>query len=171
MSSRLSADAFEFYVSLGPERSYAAVAEKYGVSKRAVTAFATKESWQRRIGEIERKARVSADAKAVESLEDMKLRHLRSLKVIQGKALEVLRNMSLKSAMDAVRALDLAIKQERLIHGEPSERTALSIEEVVRDEHRRWIQDRSATGSTSSPDAIPHQEEGEDSHGEVAAAE
>ena len=34
--------------------------------------------------------------------------------------------------MEAVRALDLAIRQERLIRGEPSDRTAISVEEVTR---------------------------------------
>jgi len=168
MASRLSTDAFDFYVSLGVDRSYDAVAQKYGISKRAVTKFATREAWQRRVEEIERKARATTDAKALETLEDMKLRHLRSLRVIQGKALEVLRNMSLRTAMDAVRALDLAIKQERLIHGEPSERTALSLEEVVRDEHRRWIQDQ---GISSPSHATAVREEGENTNAEAPPAQ
>jgi hypothetical protein len=140
MASRLAADAFEFYFGLGAERSYDAVANNYGVTKRAVTKFAAKEGWQRRIEEIERTARIGVDQKLANSLEEMRSRHLHSLRVIQGKALEVLNSKSLDTAMDAVRALDLAIKQERLICGEPSERTAVSLEEVVRDEHRRWIQ-------------------------------
>jgi hypothetical protein len=168
MASRLSSDAFEFYVSLGTDRSYEAVARKYGVSKRAVTKFASKEGWQRRIEEIERKARASADQKAAESLEQMKLRHLHSLGLVQSKALEVLRNTSLSSAMDAVRALDLAIKQERLIQGEPSERTALSVEEVVRNEHRRWIQ---GSPPLNGCDPVPTQNHGGDADGEAPAAQ
>ena len=55
--------------------------------------------------------------KYLESLEGMNLRHLKSLKIIQGKALEALRTMPLSTAMEAVRALDMAIRQERLIRG------------------------------------------------------
>jgi hypothetical protein len=41
--------------------------------------------------------------------------------------------------MDAVRALDLAIKQERLVIGEPTDRSAVSVEDVIRREYDRWI--------------------------------
>ena len=46
--------------SLGPGRSYQAVADRYGVSKRAVTALAKRENWQARLAAgdalLERKA-------------------------------------------------------------------------------------------------------------------
>ena len=71
MTKRLRHDAFSFYVSLGPERSYAQVATKYGVSKRAVTHKAGKEKWQQRAAEMEERARKAADEKLQESLEEM----------------------------------------------------------------------------------------------------
>ena len=139
MSGRIPPDAFEFYVSLGPDRSYERVAAQFGVSKRAVTKAAARQRWQQRVAELERKARESAEQKALESLEGMNLRHLKALKIVQGKALEALRSMPLSTAMEAVRALDMAIRQERLIRGEPSDRTAISIEEVIRREYERWM--------------------------------
>ena len=75
----------------------------------------------------------------VETLEEMSSRHIKSLRIIQARALEALRHMPLESAMEAVRALDIGIRQERLIRGEPSERTAINVEEVVRREHTRWM--------------------------------
>lgn len=57
MAGKLPSDAFDFYVSLGADRSYKAVAEKYGVSKRAVTTLAAKEGWQQRARELEAQAR------------------------------------------------------------------------------------------------------------------
>ncbi len=60
-------------------------------------------------------------------------------KAIQGKALETLRSIPMSSAMDAVRALDLSIKQERVIRGEPSERTAVDLEAITRKEMERWL--------------------------------
>jgi carbamoylphosphate synthase small subunit len=126
-------------VQLGAGRSYAAVAAKFGVSKRAVTKRAEKEGWQKRVAELETKARQAVEKRAVESLEQMNERHLLSLKVVQGKALEALRKMPLDSAIDAVRALDLGIRQERLIRGEPSDRTAISVEDTIRSEYQKWL--------------------------------
>ena len=141
MNRKIPTDAFEFYFSLGTDRSYESVAENFGVTKRAVSKRATKEQWQRRIAERERRAREATDQKAVESLEQMNSRHLRSLRAVQGKALDALRTMPLTSAMDAVRALDLSIKQERLVRGEPTDRSKISIEEVIRREYERWLGD------------------------------
>jgi transposase len=139
MARKLPADALEYYVQLGAGRSYAAVAAKFGVSKRAVTKRAEKEGWQKRVAELETKARQAVEKRAVESLEQMNERHLLSLKVVQGKALEALRKMPLDSAIDAVRALDLGIRQERLIRGEPSDRTAISVEDTIRSEYQKWL--------------------------------
>jgi hypothetical protein len=66
---RIPPDAFEFYASLGPNRSYARVAKQFGVSKRSVTKCARREEWARRLSEIEHKARAKTDQKLVESVE------------------------------------------------------------------------------------------------------
>ena len=139
MARKLPKDAFDVYMSLGPARSYQAVADHFRVSKRAVTNRAAKENWQQRAAEIEAKARQGSEQRLVETLEDMNTRHLRSLRVVQARAIEALRGMSLESAMDAVRALDISIRQERLIRGEPSERTALQVEEVLKREYQAWM--------------------------------
>ncbi len=140
MSGRIPHDAFQLYFGLGPERSYQQVADEYGVSKRAVTKVATRERWQERTAALEREARERSEKKTLETLEGMNDRHLKSLRVVQGKALEALRSTSLSTAMEAVRALDLAIRQERVIRGEPTDRTALSVEDVVRREYARWME-------------------------------
>ena len=139
MPSRLPTDTFDYYFSLGAERSYQAVADRFGVSKTAVVNRATKEGWQQRVERLEATARDAADQKAAESLETMSTRHLTAFRVVQGKALEALRSMSLDSAMDAVRAIDLSIKGERLVRGEPSDRTAVSVEDAIRREFDRWM--------------------------------
>ena len=137
--SRIPPDAFDYYFALGANRSYQAVADKYGVSKTAIVNRAVSEGWQERVERLEAKARERADEKAVESVEQMNTRHLKAAKIVQAKALETLRSVSLTSAMDAVRALDLGIKQERLARGEPSERNALTIEDTIRREYERWL--------------------------------
>ncbi len=44
-----------------------------------------------------------------------------------------------ETAMDAVRALGISIREERVIVGEPSDRTAVSVEETIRREYDRWM--------------------------------
>lgn len=140
MASKIPPDeAFEFYFALGPSRSYQAVAERYGVTKRGVTKLATRDHWQKRVAEREEKARQASDQTAVETLRDLNVRHLKMFRTIEAKALETLRGMPLDRAIDAIRAMDLAIKGERLVLGEPTERTATDIEAIIKREHERWL--------------------------------
>ena len=139
MKRRIPPDAFDYYLSLGASRSYQAVADKYKVSKTAIVKLADRENWRERLDRVEREAQQRSDQRAVETIEGMNARHLKTMQVVQGKALEALKVMQLDSAIDAVRALDLAIRQERLIRGEPSERTAVSTEDVIRREYDRWL--------------------------------
>jgi hypothetical protein len=137
VNRKIPPDAFDYYVSLGVERSYQQVAKRYGVSKAAVVNLAKRESWQQRIAQMEAKVREQSEKKAMESMAAVRERHLAASRIVLGKGLEALRNMSLESAMEAVKAIDLAMKQERLILGEPSERTALSVEDI-RQRYERW---------------------------------
>ena len=139
MNRKIPLDAFDYYFSLGPGRGYQAVADKYGVSKRAVANLAKREDWQSRIAEIERKARDRGDEKKVESLEEMNERHLKMLKAIQGRALQTLQTLPLASAMDAVRAIKVCIEKERIIRGEPADRAAMEVEDIIKREYEQWL--------------------------------
>ena len=139
MKRKIPTNAFEVYFSMGPGRSYEALADRFQVSKQAITKLATKERWQERVAEIEQRAQADSRENAVDLLKEMNERHLRVLRAIQAKALEALKEKALRSGMDAVRALELSMRQERLIRGEPSERTEMSVEEVTRRELQRWL--------------------------------
>ena len=136
---KLPADAFELYFGLGPGRSYRSVADHYGVSKSTVASLAGREDWPRLVESREHKAKVQAEAYAVETLEQMCTRHIKVLKLVQRKALEALKTMPITSAMDAIRALEMSVKQERLVRGEPTDRTAVGVEEVIKKEYERWL--------------------------------
>jgi hypothetical protein len=69
----------------------------------------------------------------------MNERHLKLLRFVQKKAFEGLRSYPLATAMEAVRSLEMAIRNERVILGEPADRSAVSLEEVIRREHERWL--------------------------------
>ena len=151
MNTKIDSDAFALYYGLGAERSYQAVAKHYGATKRAVVAVAKRERWQQRIVELEREARARTDRKIVETLEQMNERHLKTMQLVQKKALEALKEMPLATAMEAVRALVMAVEKERLIRGEPTDRNAVTVEAIIEREYERWLK--------PAPDAV---EEGTD---------
>ncbi|MBU0754900.1 MAG: hypothetical protein KJ831_16555 [Candidatus Eisenbacteria bacterium] len=138
-NKKLQHDAFEFYFSLGPGRSYRTVADRYEVSKTAVANLAEREDWQQRILDLERKAHEATEKRIAETLEEMGERHIKMIKVVQRKALETLKSMPLNTAIEAVRALDLSIKHERLVRGEPTDRAALDVENLIKREYERWL--------------------------------
>jgi len=139
MSRKIPKDAFSYYVALGPGRSYQKVAEHFSTDKRTVTRHAVKERWAARLDEAERKVSEESEDDAVVILREMNARHLKIAKALQGKALEALRGLPIERAGDVIKALELGVKQERLINGEPSERGELSIEEITKREISRWL--------------------------------
>lgn len=146
MSQRIPPEAFDFYVGLGPSRSYRGVAIHYGMSKRAVTKHAVREQWPERLAKIEAEARQKADQRLAETLEEMRERHLKMLRAMTGRALEGLKRFQVNSAMEAARVAEVAIKLERIIAGEPSERTAMTLEEVTRREIQELLTQESEDG-------------------------
>jgi len=168
MSNRkIPHDAFDFYFSLGPGRSYGPVAERYGVTKRAVTKLAARERWQERLERVEAEARASSDKKKAETLGAEKDHHLRALRLVLGKGIEALGRMAIDSPMDAVRAIAVAVREIRVELGEPSDRTAVSVEEIIRREYQRWMtpveeEDGKATEPIEPPEPEKDQEETEE---------
>ena len=139
MKKKLGPDAFAFYLGLGPGRSYAAVAERFGVTKRAVAFCAERENWQERLVEEEQKLRDSAVKAAAETIESATEKHLKVLRFIQGKAIEALKAMPIENAVDAVKAYTLALDKERQVRGSPADQAAGRIEQITRDEIRTLL--------------------------------
>ena len=96
MSRKIPPDAFTFYFSLGPERSYRALAEKYECSERAIAKVAAKEDWQGRLNDLEAKARTHSDQQILESLEGMNLRHIKTARMLQKRGIEAMQSMKIK---------------------------------------------------------------------------
>ena len=138
-TTRIPPESFDFYVRLGPTRSYAQVAEHYGVHKRSIVKFATRHGWARRLLEVESKARERSETSLVDAVDEMNQRHLKVAKLLQAKALQALQSMPIDTAMGAVRALDIGVKQERLVLGEPTDRSAVAVEDIIKREAARWL--------------------------------
>ena len=139
MAKRIPPDAFDAYFAMGMARSYQTLAESYGVSKKAITLMAKREGWQKRILDLEAKAREASTKKIAESLEERNERNLTRLRFIQAKAMETLKNQPIKEVMDAVKAFHSSLREERVILGEPTDRTAVSIEDTIKREYERWM--------------------------------
>ncbi|MBL8800446.1 MAG: hypothetical protein JNN27_00500 [Planctomycetes bacterium] len=138
MNKRLPADAFAYYLHLGPDRGYAAVAEHFGVSKRTVTTAAAREKWQERVAQADAKVRDEAQRQYVDSVRLMNEQHLKVLQFVLSRGLDSLRNAPPASFGDALRAVGMAIDKERLIRGEATERTE-SVEAIVKRETERFL--------------------------------
>ncbi|HKX45926.1 MAG TPA: hypothetical protein VJP77_04440 [Planctomycetota bacterium] len=136
--ARIPKNAFEIYVAAGPNRSYAALAEQLGVSKTAVTRRATVENWQERLDQIERKAQVRVEEKAVDELEAIKLRQLQAVRLLQARALQTLKDQPAELGIRAASALQIALKHELLLLGEPTERQS-NVEELIKRETRELL--------------------------------
>jgi hypothetical protein len=133
-------DAFALYVALGPEgRSYDAVAKHYGLTKKTITRAAVRERWQERLEALERKAQEETDAKLASTIHEANMRHRKLLLAVAARAAQALQQYELKSAMEAVRAAEVAVKLERLMLGESTESKSISVEQTSRDELARLL--------------------------------
>ncbi len=139
MTRKIPEDAFERYVAMGAERSFKALADHLGVTKRALTKCAAREQWTERLTRIEAEARKRSDEKITETLEQMRDRHLVTLRAMHSRALMALKQYPLTSGMDAMRAAEMAIKLERLVVGEPGDRSVISVEEICKREYANWL--------------------------------
>ena len=136
---KIPQDALAFYVSLGAERSYQKVAKEYGATKRAVVSVATRERWQEQVEELERTAREDAREKMKSTIEATYEQHMKALRLVFGKGVEALKGMAIDTPADAMKAIQLAIREMRVALGEPTDRTAISVEDTIRKEYERWM--------------------------------
>ena len=148
---KIAPDALTYYVSLGPGRSYQKVAEKYDVTKRAVTKLAAKERWQKKVAEIEQSARESAEEKARDEVAEAYAQQITGLKLLFHRGVEALRGMAIDTPADATRAIQVACREWRTALGEPTDRTEISVEEKIRSEYERWM--TVGRGESDPPDA------------------
>jgi hypothetical protein len=126
--------AFAHWIAQGEKRSQYLTAKSFGVSRRCIGKIAYKNAWYARLADIDRVAREKSDRRLAETLADTRQRHLKMLRVVAAKGLQILQERNLSSAMDGVRAIEMAIKLERMILGEPGDDNTITIESVTRRE-------------------------------------
>ena len=107
--TKVPADAFALYVAMGPERSYEQVGKHFGLCKRTILRAAQRDRWQERLEEIERQAQQETDARLAKSIHEASMRHRKLLLAVAARAAQALQQFELKSAMEAVRAAEIAV--------------------------------------------------------------
>ena len=139
MSNRIGPDAFAYYTSLGPDRSYEQVAKFCGVSKRSVARAAARENWTPRLAKIEADAQARSDARLADELEDMQTRHTRLLRAMAARAAKAIAEYPLRSCLEGAKVAEMVIKLERVIAGQVAERTSVSVEAETRQQFERFL--------------------------------
>ena len=148
MPRRLPKKAFEFYVGLGDERTYAKVGERYGVAVRTVTRLARDDNWRLRLRDIEQRARRVTNRRLlnekIAALENEVPIH----NFVKASALKALKDYPIKSAATAVRALEIAnhglhisLQMLEVAHGERDAMRAHDEAEARREEFAEEIAD------------------------------
>lgn len=159
MARKLDDDAaFAFYVGLGMERSHAAVARKFNVTPRAIRKAVKRGDWVARLAKIEKEAQEQSDKRLAESRSQVRDRHLKMLRAVSSRAIEALQVHRLGDAMQAVKSVEMVIKLERMILGEPNERIGFSVEEVTRREVETFL---AGAGEREDDDAADETDEEE----------
>lgn len=127
-------ETFKYWVSLGDWRSFAKVAAHFGVARRAIQKCSLRNQWSKRLEAIEEASKKRADEILVETLAEVRARHLRMLKVVATRGLQALQVNELETASEGVKAVTEAIKLERVIHGETTANVGVSMQEMTRRE-------------------------------------
>jgi len=133
-------DAFALYVAMGPTRSYRAVGEAMGLVTRTIEAHAAQRQWQARLARIEAQAARRTEEHLVDLIAEMNHRQADAGRRLQEQALAALeRQAKVETARDAIRGLEVGARLERTARGEPSDRHELSIADIIRAHHDRWL--------------------------------
>jgi hypothetical protein len=140
MRKRIPAEeAFQYYLSLGPSRSYEQVAQQFGASLRGVTKCAGKHKWSARMAKIDRDAQERTEKEFAESKAETRERHLKVLKAIEMQGLAALQKFPIDSGFAGVKAVEAAIKLQRVIMGEPSTQVGVTVMENTKREIEQFI--------------------------------
>ena len=168
MTQKLPDGAFAYYVGLGPCRNYQAVANHFGVHKRTVVRAAEREEWGPRLAAIEKKAREAIDEKLTGEMQDRHLRQRKLVLAIASRAAKAISDFPLTDGYQGIKAAELAIKLERLLDGETTERTSVNVEALIKEEYAALMRPPGAEdGLDDHEEEVDLDDDGDDDGGDV----
>ncbi len=123
-------EAFDVYWRLGGERTLRRLREQLAAAGRApalrtLAEGSRKYHWQHRLADLERQARAADDDARIRAIREMADRQAKQALLLQQKGTEWLTKFTREEATPeaAIRAVVEGAKLERLVRGEPTERT------------------------------------------------
>ena len=157
--------AFERYWRLGATRSIerlraALASEGSAPTVRTLYEWSRRYRWQDRIVQQERAAREADDEARIAAVREMQTRHAREALLLQQKGTEWLMGLEpgMATADAAIRAIGEGIRLERLVQGEPTERTEVSGRtglEAITDEQLAQLTELMDRGVDGDPETQP----------------
>jgi len=110
---KLPPEAFDYYVNLGIERTYQAVANYFGVAKRTVTLHAAKENWGDRLTTLRKAVTGESKQSSKNTLDHADIRHMTRISEYQTALHEVLNVQRFKGLIAA--AVKSAVQEGDMI--------------------------------------------------------
>lgn len=174
MNQRLPAEALAYYLNLGNARSYQAVADHFGVSKRTVTATAARQKWQAQLEAAQAKSREQIGQRFAETLEQANERHVKLGRFLQSQGIAALKNAAEMSSADGIRAIKTGVDIERQGLGEQID-PVQDVEVIIKREYQRWLKPADVESAedaerASEADAVDESEGESESASDGAAA-
>ncbi|MFH2053560.1 MAG: hypothetical protein ABIK96_13935 [bacterium] len=98
------------------------IAERLGIQRpETVAEWRRAENWEEERQVIQRLMEEKIARAVTETLTEANARHLKEYQLVQTKGVQALKTMDPKSAGEAMAMIDIGIKGERLVRGEPTE--------------------------------------------------
>lgn len=132
-------EAFEYYFSLGGERSYSLVAKKFNKNYRTISQWANRFNWKERI--VIRDAEVSKrlSEKTTNAVIDEKANYRKVIKLAMAKLIKELQEEDFKSK--GIADLEKLVKLDMLLLGETTEKVELDNKQIIEEKDRQALKE------------------------------
>lgn len=120
--SERHAQAFEFWVALGADRTYAEVARRFQVSVQSIGTWSRAFDWEKRLSEREK---IVQDLVAQKAVEDEAKSRADALKICRAVQVRFAESLNRGTALIGAGDFEKAVKLELLLRGKATDRTEL----------------------------------------------
>ena len=129
----LAFERFRAYLSMDRPRSREGAAELARCSVQALHHMANRHRWVARAAAYDDAMAKAADRAAMSTAEDMQRRHMEAVHAMLRRGVSAITEADLTEARDGVPMIDKAVRLERLLVGEATDRTESRISSLDRD--------------------------------------
>lgn len=135
------AEPFEFFVSLGSERSFKKVADRWDVDAAQVTRRAQRERWLERLQQqVEPQVQAKAMEAIVTTLAEFRVKQVQVGAELVRRGLEALERLQIVETKDALAAVKLGAELQSRAFDAPAKKVEISVEHTLRERFERFIE-------------------------------